>query len=154
MRRVCKFFYLPAVDKRLLVRSLILLWVIRLGQWLLPFQTLSRLLGYLIRPSKTRHLGSIPSQDSIAWAVTAASRYVFKTTCLTQALTLQILLQKEGYDATLRIGIARNEGQFQAHAWIESQGDVLTGESERERYIPLLTMEKKVSESAPDTRLT
>ncbi|MDH5202459.1 MAG: lasso peptide biosynthesis B2 protein [Nitrospirota bacterium] len=144
MRRVYKFFCLPAVDKRLLVRAVILLWLIRFGQWLLPFQTLSHLLGYLIRPSKARHLGNIPSQDSIAWAVTAASRYVFKVTCFTKALTLRVLLQKQGYDVTLCIGVARNEESlFQAHAWVESQGKVLIGGSEREHYIPLLKREER-----------
>lgn len=143
MSQVSKFFNLSMVEQRLLVKAVILLWIIRLGQWLLSFQTLRNLLGYLIHVSNGRRFGNSLSQDRIAWAVTAVSRYVVKATCLTQAVTLQVLLQKEGYNAALRIGVIRNEeGQLQAHAWIESQGKVLMGGSELERYIPLRELER------------
>lgn len=143
MSQVSKFFNLSSIEKRFLIKALILLWIIRLGQWLLPFQTLRNLLEYLIHTSNVRHYSNSPSQERIAWAVTAASRYVVKATCLTRALTLQVLLQKQGYDATLRIGVIRNEESLlQAHAWVESQGKVLIGGSELDRYIPLQKLER------------
>ena len=143
MSQVSKFFNLSMVEQRLLVKAVILLWIIRLGQWLLPFQTLRNLLGYLIHVSNRQHFGNSLSQDRIAWAVTAASRYVIKATCLTRALTLQGLLQKQGYDATLHIGVIRNEESLlQAHAWVESQGKILIGGSELGSYTTLIGMEE------------
>jgi hypothetical protein len=143
MSQVSKFFNLSMVEQRLLVKAVILLWIIRFGQWLHSFQTLHNLLGYLIHVSNGRRFGNSLSQDRIAWAVTAVSRYVVKATCLTQALTLQVLLQKEGYNAALRIGVIRNEeGQLHAHAWVESEGEVLIGGSEISSYTPLLELER------------
>lgn len=93
--------------------------------------------------SNGRRFGNSLSQDRIAWAVTAASRYVIKATCLIRALTLQVLLQKQGYDATLRIGVIRNEESLlQAHAWVESQGKILMGGSELGNYTTLIGMEE------------
>jgi hypothetical protein len=119
----------------------ILLWTARLGLWLLPFRTLRRLLHSVTRDG-LRHAGQ-SSPERIAWAVVAASRYVPQATCLTQALAAQVLLGREGHTACLRIGVARNEGsQFQAHAWVETQGKVVIGESEVERYAPLMVLER------------
>ena len=74
----------------------------------------------------------------------AASRYVPRATCLTQALTMQVLLERAGYDARLRIGVARgDEGQFQAHAWVESQDGIVIGGSDLGRYTGLLALERE-----------
>jgi hypothetical protein len=60
-------------------------------------------------------------------------------TCLTQALATQILLGWRGHPTHLRIGVAYSEtGQLQAHAWIESDGQIVVGElSDLPRYHPL-----------------
>ncbi len=70
-----------------------------------------------------------------------ASRYVPAATCLTQSLATKVLLSRQGHQASVRIGVARSEaGQFQAHAWVESNGRVVIGgpESHLKRYTPLL----------------
>jgi hypothetical protein len=140
MSQVSKFFNLSMVEQRLLVKAVILLWIIRLGQWLLPFQTLCRLLNYV--SNKQRSNNSFP-QDKIAWAVGAVSRYVLKATCLTRALAAQVLLQQEGYQAILRIGVNKSkDDDLQAHAWVESQGKILIGGSELGSYTTLISMEE------------
>ena len=55
--RVHKFLNLSAVDRRLLVTAVLLLGAIRLGLWLLPFQTLRQLLAKM-----TRHATDPPPQ--------------------------------------------------------------------------------------------
>jgi hypothetical protein len=60
--------------------------------------------------------------------VQAAGRFVPAATCLAQALAAQVLLGRDGYESTLRIGVARGERRnFQAHAWLECQGMVVVG---------------------------
>ena len=72
---------------------------------------------------------------SIAGNVALASRYVPRATCLTQALATLILLDLYRYPVTLRIGVARNNvGEFEAHAWIESDGSVVIGGSKTDLY--------------------
>ena len=109
--------------------------LIRIGLRLLPFQTLKQLLD---SASKSRAANQF-SSDRIAWAVTAASRYVLgDKPCLTQALAAQLLLKRRGYPASLRIGVARKEGgELQAHAWVESEDRVVVGGGELSRYTPL-----------------
>jgi hypothetical protein len=107
MERLHKYLCLPATDRRLLVKSALLLWVVRLGLCLLPFQTLRGLLvGMARRPfgSKETEPASV---DRIIWAVAVASPYVPEATCLIQALVTQVLLRRRGHAASLHIGVAR-----------------------------------------------
>ena len=139
MRRLRRFLFLPPAERGLLVRVAILLWAIRLGLWLLPFQSLRRLLARVGSvPLRWRNAGQL-SPDRIAWMVAIASRCVPQATCLTQALGAQLLLEREGYPARLHIGVAKGErGQLQAHAWLEHDGQVIVGHQQIQRYTPLL----------------
>ncbi|NET54236.1 MAG: lasso peptide biosynthesis B2 protein, partial [Merismopedia sp. SIO2A8] len=48
--------------------------------------------------------------------------------CLARALTTQVFMSRQGYSPQLRIGVAKGEGgQLEAHAWVESQGQVVIG---------------------------
>jgi hypothetical protein len=59
-------------------------------------------------------------------------------TCLAQSLAAQVLLTRRGYPTLLHIGVVRGEGgQFQAHAWVESEGKIVIGGSDLEHYTPL-----------------
>ena len=65
-------------------------------------------------------------------------------TRLNQALVTQMLLARRGYPALLHIGVAKGkEGQFQAHAWVESEGKVVIGGSGLECFTPLAVLEEK-----------
>ncbi len=128
----CKFFFLRREEQRALIKAILLLWACRLGLWLLPFKTLRGLLAKITflstwSPVKT---------DTIIWAMVVGSRYVPAATCLTQALAGQVLLNRHDAPALLRIGVAKDEqGVFQAHAWVESRGRILIGNSpELHRY--------------------
>ena len=95
MRRVTAFFQLPWSDQRLLVTAGVWVVIVRLGLTLLPFQRLRELLARL-RPSGRSRPPSDVSPERIAWAVRATSRYVPNASCLTQALTAQLLLARQG----------------------------------------------------------
>lgn len=128
MRRLNKFLRLPSADRRLLLNSIWLVWAVRLGLWLLPFPTLRRLLAKLSKGTSSQMNPDLLSR--VAWAVTVSSEYIPQATCLTQALATKILLGRRGQPAVLRIGVTREEGgEFLAHAWIESNGEVVIGGS-------------------------
>src|SRR5215208_6209413 len=135
-----KFLRLPTVARWLLIKAALLLEAIKLGMRLLPFRTLRHLLAWAVgAPAKRLRHVDHTSTDRIAWAVEMVSRHMpGAKSCLTQALAVQMLLTRRGYPALLHIGVARGErGRFQAHAWVESQGKVVIGESELERFTPL-----------------
>lgn len=144
MGRLHKFLSLSAAERRLLVQAALLLSVVRLGLWLLPFQSLRRSLARLARgPAKERNAGGLPL-DRFVWAVEAASRYVpGARTCLVQALAGQVLLVRRGYPVQLRIGVTKGEeGKLEAHAWLESEGQIVIGGTESpSRFTPFPHLE-------------
>jgi hypothetical protein len=143
MKRLRKFLYLAPRDRRLLVSTTILLGAIRLGLRLLPFRTMRRMVIQLAQTPTGLHPTKQYSVDRLAWAVTVASRYVPKATCLAQALAAQVLLGRYGYLSQLRLGVARDEeGRLEAHAWLESHGRIVVGGGELSRYTLLSGMEK------------
>jgi hypothetical protein len=140
MRRIHKFLNLSSVERRLLIKTWILLGVIRLGLELLPFSTLRKFLFKLTFFS--RSLKKEFSEEYLVWSVVVVSPYVPKTTCLAQALAAQLLLQQAGYQARLHIGVNYGiGGRLEAHAWVESQGRILIGGFDTNRYTHLLVLE-------------
>jgi hypothetical protein len=145
LRRLRSFLRLPGVKQGLLLKATLLLGIIRLGLWLLPFETLRRLLiGFSGTPARLRDTNQ-PSLGEVTWAVETAGRCLpGAVTCLTLALTAQVLLVRRGYGAVIHIGIAKEGGErFQAHAWVESEGKVVIGDYEIDRYTPLASLEGK-----------
>ena len=129
MRRLRRFFALSAQRQWLLLKTLSLIAVVRLGLWILPFRIVLRLIETLRRKGLSRPDTPSDSRVSeVVWAVKAASRYVPEATCLTQALTAHCLLGRLGYPSKLEIGVARGkEGALEAHAWVEVGGETLIG---------------------------
>src|SRR5919205_2137212 len=131
MKPLRKFSLLPATDRWLLIKSALLLETIKVGMWLLPFRTLHRLLTRAVGASARSQQADHTSAERVAWAVDMASRHTpGLKTCLVRSLAAQALLARGGHPALLHIGVVRGErGQFQAHAWVESEGKVVIGGS-------------------------
>jgi hypothetical protein len=143
MLRLNKFLRLSSTERRLLVNSICLVTAVRLGLWLLPFQHLRRLLASWAKPVSPLNGVDPTFVGRVVWAVTVASRFVPRATCLTQALTTKVLLARRGHWAVLRVGVTRSErSEFLAHAWIEINGKTIIGGSDSfvKRYtsLPLL----------------
>ncbi|ADQ65928.1 hypothetical protein C499_19147 [Halogeometricum borinquense DSM 11551] len=51
-----------------------------------------------------------------------------KLTCLRVALVAHVLYEQFGVDADIRFGVMRKSGVFEAHAWVECDGAVVTGD--------------------------
>lgn len=139
MKRVNKFLRLSSADKFLLVKTAFLLGTMRLGLRMLPFRTMLGLLARMAKAAPDLHPTDQALADKMTWAVGVAKCYILgTTTCLAQAFAVKVLLNRRGCQASLRIGVERGgEGQFQAHAWVESQGRVMVGGGELSRYTPL-----------------
>jgi Transglutaminase-like superfamily len=145
MANLRKFLLLRSSERRLLLKSFLLLWTVRLGLWLISLPTLCRLLAKL-GPVKPVFPEGNSNIDKIIWAVAVASRHVPAATCLTQALAGQVLLSQHGEPALLQIGVAKSEaGKLEGHAWVESRGRIVIGSSrELFRYTRLPSVEEKL----------
>jgi hypothetical protein len=127
-------------DRRLLRQALPLVLVVRVALWVLPVRYL---LGRATRLSENaRTTPTSPNPDRVAWSVRAAARRVPRATCLTQALTAQILLARHGHRSRLHLGVARTpDGVMAAHAWVECGGRVMVGGRSVDRYAPFPGLE-------------
>ena len=130
MPSLLNYFRLPADDRRLLWKSFFLLWAVRIGLWILPFQRLRKLIDVQVSLANAGNCDAT-NVRKITRSIRRMSRYVPSATCLTQALTAQRLLHQAGQPADLRIGVARSHaGDFEAHAWVEAEGRVVIGASD------------------------
>ena len=143
MRRLRRFVSLPAAERRLLIRAVLLLCAIKLGLKLLPFRTVRHLLSGISESRLRLRKSDRCSIERVVWAVELAGRLAPRaSTCLTQALTAQVLLLRRDHPALVHIGTVKAEGRtIQAHAWVESGGEVVIGGHELEQYTWLTVLE-------------
>ena len=139
MKKIVKFFALPAPDRALLFQALAAILAMRAGVWTLPFARTRRLADAMSHPMRADSSGVRPSPEKIAWAVATASRAVPSGgNCLVRALATGIVLKRYRYPSELKIGVKKPlDGHFGAHAWLESGGIVVIGDFELDRYVPL-----------------
>jgi len=130
---------IPLSQWRLLGASSLLLGLIRLLIWILPFRITLQLIT-LLAESLVGFYQSRITVEQIIWAVNVSSRYSpGNVRCLSRALTTHILLSWHGYPSELRIGLTKGQSSnLEAHAWIEHQGQVAIGDlPDLSRFIPL-----------------
>jgi hypothetical protein len=101
---------------------------VRMALWFVPVR---RILGYAAARSASADRTSpnaVLSAASIAWSVRVVSRRIPGASCLTQAISGQILLARQGIPTTLHLGMARSpEEGMRAHAWLDCQGQTVLG---------------------------
>jgi hypothetical protein len=143
MSRVRRILQLPAADRLLLMQTLLLVSLVRIGLWLLPFKTMLALAERAARRAAPAQPLDAGGAQRLVWAVAAVSRCIPAATCLTQALAAQILLRRQGIPAKLRIGVAKGgAGRLEAHAWLEGEQGVLIGDLPHlDRFIQLPSLD-------------
>ena len=121
-----RFLALERGDKRLLAEAVILIGIIQAGIRILPFATLSRVLA----GAKRRRVRLRRPRARIGWAITSASRLVPGRNCLSDALAADVMLCRRGCESTLKLGVKKKEGAapLEAHAWVECDGSIVTGQ--------------------------
>lgn len=121
--RYRKFQRLSPGERKLFCESLALLLFVGFAIKGCGFTRSQSILAGLRR---VRDAGSEEREIHISAAVRmvgAAARYsFFPANCLNRSLVLWCLLRRLGVDADLRIGVRKNEGRFEAHAWVEWLG--------------------------------
>lgn len=107
-----------------------LYWVcrVRLGLTFSTFEKMRRrLLPETLTPS-----GAAVDIQRLAWSVRRVARIVPMASCLTRALALQTILARKGVSVELVLGVGSSAStEFFAHAWLEKDGQIVIGGSER-----------------------
>ena len=67
--------------------------------------------------------------------VRAAEHYgLTRCTCLEESLALWYLLGRQNISSRIRIGVRKQAGKFEAHAWVECEGAALNQSEELHRH--------------------
>jgi hypothetical protein len=131
---------LKSSEKIIIMKALFLLWIVRIMLSLLPFKSIEQIIKKFTVISNSN--GSQFSIEKLTWSINVMSSYTPKATCLNRALAAKILLSQYHHPSDVKIGVSRNEGEFEAHAWLESNNKLILGQSEK-NYIPILQMGEK-----------
>ncbi|MER8660975.1 lasso peptide biosynthesis B2 protein [Mesorhizobium sp. M1148] len=121
-------FSLSGPEMLFLAHCLAVVVAVRLGLTLLSYNIVRRMVTRL----DAREPADIGDLRRVAWGVAAAARLVPGASCLTQALSGQYLLARQGNASKIRIGIERGTGtatELKAHAWLVSGDHIVLGGS-------------------------
>ena len=124
-----RFRALPKRQRKLFLRVAVVLPLISLCLKLRGFAATQRWLEKA-RPkrSSSDRMETTQSVGEIVRAVAAAVRHgLGHSTCLEQSLILWWLLRREGITSQLRIGVRKDGEKFEAHAWVECEGEAIGG---------------------------
>ena len=127
---------LTVSERALLMRALPLVLAVRVALWILPSRSIVRKVQRMAAGTATAR-SPARSPGEIVWAVEAVARRVPRASCLTQAVSAQYLLRRHGHRSELRVGVARGDTGFRAHAWVEHAGRVLIGGEGSAAFTPL-----------------
>ena len=144
MKIIRRFLGASPATRQLALEVALLLCAVRLALSILPFRWIHRL---ILRYNKLASQGDLmtPGARAVVEMVNRASHYVPGASCLTRAITAQILLDRRKIATTLHIGVMKptrlsnqDREDLLAHAWLEHNGEVIVGDTaDRERYVPL-----------------
>ena len=126
MRNLSRVLSLSGPEMLFLAHCLAVVVVVRLGLTMLSYNRVRRVVTRL-DASEPAGIGDL---RRVAWGVAAAARLVPGASCLTQALSGQYLLARQGNASKIRIGIERDTGaELKAHAWLVSGDHIVLGGS-------------------------
>jgi hypothetical protein len=123
------------------VRALLRLTTMRGMLRFAPFHRVRRFIDS--RPRGTAPTDPRAAALTVRRAVSRAERTLPASTCLARSLAAEWMLREQGLGAKLSIGVARAAPgaalPLDAHAWIESQGLIIAGDGELDRYAALVS---------------
>ena len=133
-RTLVKFLALPAGEQALLLQSVAGLTFTAATLRLFGYKRVQR---WLRRKQSVRSSAGLDEARRRALAVQRVARRLPYATCLPRSLTLWWLLQRQGIEADIHVGVKKEDGELKAHAWVECQGTILGDTSDvRRRFIP------------------
>jgi hypothetical protein len=143
--KLVKFRRLSWPDRCLTLEALIWLGLSRLAVLTLPFRWIAPYMGQTRAVSPVDDASvDVDQVKRIARAIRRTSRHTpWDSNCLAQALTAKRMLHRRCINCTLYLGLAKDDDQLQAHAWLRSGSFILTGGRGSGRYAAVATFAEK-----------
>ncbi len=120
-RQFSKVWALTGAERKVLLAGLVFLPAFKMALAMWGLNKMLRVV-HRTRLRTEEPLGS-DEATTLARLVNVASFYSLgPSNCLTRSLYLLWLLRRHGISSDLRIGTRREDGHFEAHAWVEVDG--------------------------------
>jgi hypothetical protein len=129
---------LPPEDRSGLARAWAYLFIAKATLPVLALPQVEALLEHLPGGSSDR-AEPLPADRLVSLVDAAARHHLRPMTCLPRSLALKALLQRQGVETDLRIGVRREAGRLLAHAWVEQDGNPVGEPADVGRFAPLAT---------------
>jgi hypothetical protein len=125
-----RFRIRPREDRRLILRASLVLPLTEIGLRLFGFRRWKVLVEKFFLSTQPPKFQPPEVQREAALRAARAVRSVelhgpIHPNCLERSMTLWWMLRREGVNGELRIGARKQDGNFEAHAWVELDGQVL-----------------------------
>ncbi|MEJ2376068.1 MAG: lasso peptide biosynthesis B2 protein [Pseudolabrys sp.] len=124
----------PATLRRVYRREARLMLV--LARLAMRFIPPARIFAWAGRPPRRLRRFAADEARWVAWAVEREGARM-NALCLPRALAAQAMLRRRGIASRLCLGVARDDGVLEAHAWVEIGRDKVVGASEAGAFTPL-----------------
>lgn len=129
------FWRLPKLKKINLFKVSFCLVLLKLTIRMLPFNKFVHFFRFLIRSHKNYAYTSERIFEITHNVQVVSNHLVFHSTCLVQALATKLLLRFDK-NIVLIIGVCMHNG-FEAHAWIEKDGNYIIGDGANSNFTPI-----------------
>jgi len=137
-----KFLRLPGREQWIALEAATGLAAARPGLALAGFRKWRHVLAWLApaefwQPDANKAEIAEQARALVGLGEATARNFPWRTNCLEQALVFEWLLRRRRIPATLRIGGRKNGDRFEAHAWVELDGVMLSGiDTAHIHYVP------------------
>ena len=126
MRELAKLRALTGAERRLLLVCLVATPVVAAGLALFGFRRVHTVMARRSRPRSARfptaQAAEARARSAANVVAIAAGRGPVRATCLRRSLLLWWLLKRDGIETVVRVGVNRDAGTLNAHAWVEHLG--------------------------------
>ena len=137
LKSLRRFSALERTAQTLFLRALAMMPLVGLSLKLRGFEATRSTLGKTLSNATTQtDSNSLDKQIALtAHMVNAADRHgLVHPSCLVKSLTLWWLLGRQGIPSELRVGVRKEAGNLEAHAWVEREGMALNEPEERHHH--------------------
>ena len=136
IRRLGKLYRFTWQERCILMETFFFLGFSRFLVIMLPFKKVAPHLG-VINGSQSKNLSEaelVVVQQITRWVRFTARHTPFTSNCFNKALAVHFMLRRRGLSSTLYLGVARDGEKMEAHAWLRSGDQIVTGGTEQERF--------------------
>lgn len=129
IKKLGMFLKLKFKDKLLFLETLVLEGIARAVILIVPFNKIKKYIG-IHKKETSFEIDNTSCQIAmrVGWAVNHVSKNTpWESKCLVQALTAQRMLKRRKVSSTIYLGVKKNGGKMEAHAWLRCGQVYVTG---------------------------